>query len=1076
MDWPRHEPYGRLPVEDSYGYHHHPPPGTFKIVTLKSISCIYTVFLLELERTRHQSFDNPQYQTFSPPYHQIDHGQPPSCYRPRFPTPSYSGPPPPPYHHESHRQPSSYLDSPLPPPQPLFSPEEDTFNHHRHRDYEHSHHFPPYHQDTAFSSSHSEWFPGDSSALSDPMQHQRGNLYSSQEDSVFTDHSHFSDHSQFSSPSGPQPTFERLKERNRHPSNTYPSPVRRERRHSTSSSDHFQHSRSSYSHPRKHYSEDKRSDSRRENHRSSVFKRLEPHKAPSSAPSQNVSVSDPSRGSVLHRLGPVILPGSLPPQPGPNDLREELDTRQSSSLSVTPPSSSQLLVRIQNSLRTATDQKGSDHHSSWNGIFSHANDTSSHTHSISSPLTVSPITSFPKEHFNPSLGISELHDTSVRQDGLLPLPQKWSLPSASSPQCMPDALLPSTSSTDEKLSSSGHEMSIKSLRKTSSDHSSDYKKSFESGSSSQTRSIRSGSSQSRSSVRHRQHVGDHERSLSSSRPSTRHGKESSHSSSSSAGKRQRKRSSLSPIRSSAKRSNVSRVEYSSSSASKLSTEKQRVHVSRSSDSSSAKTPTVPVSASSSQSVVNQVIVASHDESACSSKNGSLCVKVSKAPSLTRESTSDTSPRYSLRALEQRRPQKSVKVVSKGVVKASTSQTSSASSKMSPVSTAIDSVNTSSVRTDIDPSPSSKEGEVSSSKQDSEISKPNSENLDTTTLSIPSSSVGSSALELTPSITQVLSDNDVLELARKVIIKLQPGLFELLHMHVLPFAIDTSMLIILWKSVNTIYSARSGCLDNLPDLSDYCIGTSKTNSSSATDLYEEELIHLCKLCGISINLWMYHTLRHYALVLGYCNTDNSFRLLLKSIVDSLVCVMDELQPSLSSSFSCSTLPDDTAHSIARELYNDSFVYQLVAVPLPGFSSTTIFAVLFNATVHALTCLRHHPSSSGPFFSNALTEFAIGSVANEVIVNPSARLPSPEILYQQELSSLYERCGENCPLWRCLVMKYWALVRYSPAPIVNMVSKQIEETTSLEEAIKSDLELAELMFRILHGKYFYLCDKK
>ena len=34
---------------------------------------------------------------------------------------------------------------------------------------------------------------------------------------------------------------------------------------------------------------------------------------------------------------------------------------------------------------------------------------------------------------------------------------------------------------------------------------------------------------------------------------------------------------------------------------------------------------------------------------------------------------------------------------------------------------------------------------------------------------------------------------------------------------------------------------------------------------------------------------------------------------------------------------------------------------------------------------------------------------------------------------------------------------------------MVSKQTDETKSLEEAIKSDLDLAELMYRILHGKY-------
>ena len=366
----------------------------------------------ELERTRHPSFDSSQYHSFSPPYHHhFDHAPPPPLYRPRPPTPSYSNPtpsysrppPPPSYFHEPARLPPSYPDSPnihspFPPPQPLFSSEDNFDRQHRECD-DRLHPFPPYHQDTSFSSRslQSEWFPSDFS--SDPMS-QRGGPYSAQEDSDFTDHSHFS------SPSGPpQPTFDRLRERNCHP--RYPSPIRRERRHSTSSSDRFQHPRSSYSHPpRKQYSEEKRPDSRCDTHRS-VFKRLEPQKAQSSAPSEDVL--DSSRGSVLHRLGPVILPGSLPPQPGPNDLRKELDTRQASSLSSTPPSSSQLLVRIQNSAHkysTATDQKESDlHSSSWNGIFSHADDTSSHTHQISSPVTISPIMPFPKERSQESLTI-----------------------------------------------------------------------------------------------------------------------------------------------------------------------------------------------------------------------------------------------------------------------------------------------------------------------------------------------------------------------------------------------------------------------------------------------------------------------------------------------------------------------------------------------------------------------------------------------------------------------------------------------------------------------------------------------
>ena len=526
------------------------------------------------------------------------------------------------------------------------------------------------------------------------------------------------------------------------------------------------------------------------------------------------------------------------------------------------------------------------------------------------------------------------------------------------------------------------------------------------------------------------------------------------------------------------------MDHSSSSAAKRSTE-QRVHVSLSSDSSLVKTSMSPMKSVSSsslaihpaispQSVANQMkVVGSHDElPICSSNDDSLSVNIEKTstPLLT-QSDSDSSSKhvspnshYSLRVLEQCRPQKSKKVVPKGLKKACSHATSS----HSPVVTAIDS------------STNSKVGEPFSTKQHGEMRESNSEHSEmplVTTLTNPLLSVPSSgsALDIPPSTIQTLSDSDVLDLAHKVIVKFQSGLFEQLHVHVLPFTIDTSMLIILWKSVSTIYSTvvgRSGNLDNLSSLSDYCIGTVsllKTSSCSAMHLYEEELAHFCNLCGTSLNLWMYHILRHYSFVLGCCNSDNSLRLLLKSIVDSLVCVMDELQPSLSSSFSCSSLPDDTAHSIARELYNDSFVYQLVAVPLPGFTSTTIFAVLFNATVHALTCLRHHPSSSGPFFSNALTEFAIGSVAGEVTVNSSTRIPSPDILYRQELSSMYERCGENCPLWRCLVMKYWALVRYSPAPTVNMVSKQTDETKSLEEAIKSDLDLAELMYRILHGKY-------
>ena len=232
--------------------------------------------------------------------------------------------------------------------------------------------------------------------------------------------------------------------------------------------------------------------------------RLEPQKAQSSAPSEDVGFF---KGSVLHWLGPVIVTSS---SEGPNDLRKELDTRQASSLSSTPPSSSQLLVRIQNSAHkysTATDQKESDlHSSSWNGIFSHADDTSSHTHQISSPVTISPIMPFPKERF---AGISDSHDTSGSQDGLLPLPQKRS---ASSTQFMPSTHLPSN--TNEELSSSGHKHQSlnKSTRRTSSDHlsssvTSDYnKESVKVGSSSQTRSsIRSGSSQEcRSSTRHKQ--------------------------------------------------------------------------------------------------------------------------------------------------------------------------------------------------------------------------------------------------------------------------------------------------------------------------------------------------------------------------------------------------------------------------------------------------------------------------------------------------------------------------------------------------------------------------------------------
>ena len=169
----------------------------------------------ELERTRHPSFDSSQYHSFSPPYHHhFDHAPPPPLYRPRPPTPSYSNPtpsysrppPPPSYFHEPARLPPSYPDSPnihspFPPPQPLFSSEDNFDRQHRECD-DRLHPFPPYHQDTSFSSRslQSEWFPSDFS--SDPMS-QRGGPYSAQEDSDFTDHSHFS------SPSGPpQPTLQ----------------------------------------------------------------------------------------------------------------------------------------------------------------------------------------------------------------------------------------------------------------------------------------------------------------------------------------------------------------------------------------------------------------------------------------------------------------------------------------------------------------------------------------------------------------------------------------------------------------------------------------------------------------------------------------------------------------------------------------------------------------------------------------------------------------------------------------------------------------------------------------------------
>ena len=172
-----------------------------------------------------------------------------------------------------------------------------------------------------------------------------------------------------------------------------------------------------------------------------------------------------------------------------------------------------------------------------------------------------------------------------------------------------------------------------------------------------------------------------------------------------------------------------------------------------------------------QSVANQMkVVGSHDElPICSSNDDSLSVNIEKTstPLLT-QSDSDSSSKhvspnshYSLRVLEQCRPQKSKKVVPKGLKKACSHATSS----HSPVVTAIDS------------STNSKVGEPFSTKQHGEMRESNSEHSEmplVTTLTNPLLSVTSSgsALDIPPSTIQTLSDSDVLDLAHKVIVKFQ----------------------------------------------------------------------------------------------------------------------------------------------------------------------------------------------------------------------------------------------------------------------------------------------------------------
>ena len=279
-----------------------------------------------------------------------------------------------------------------------------------------------------------------------------------------------------------------------------------------------------------------------------------------------------------------------------------------------------------------------------------------------------------------------------------------------------------------------------------------------------------------------------------------------------------------------------------------------------------------------------------------------------------------------------------------------------------------------------------------------------------------------------------------------------------------------MLTLLWNAVDYMYTAiTTSGQESLLELSDYFTGTISSHNcpvSSSLKLYEEELRHFCQLCGTSVNLWTYHVLRYYTTVFSCSKKGKARAKPLQGLVECLRCVLAELQPPPSLLSSRHLLPSDPPHTIAQELCSPDFIRQLLAIPLPNHSSTTAFAVLFNATLHALTSLRNQPSSCGPFYNSAMLEYNIGEVANKVIQSPPSAqppLPSPESLYRQELALLLERCGEECPLWRYHVLKYWSLVRCYPSPLS---SSQVRRAVNMQG--KSDLESAELMYRIICGE--------
>ena len=340
------------------------------------------------------------------------------------------------------------------------------------------------------------------------------------------------------------------------------------------------------------------------------------------------------------------------------------------------------------------------------------------------------------------------------------------------------------------------------------------------------------------------------------------------------------------------------------------------------------------------------------------------------------------------------------------------------------------------------------------------------------LALPLTSSASSVGEVLsssflPPMVQSHKRRPVLGLAHTVLNSVHPDLFHQLHTHTLPGFSRASMLTVLWNSVNWVYRVinnKSYNKESLPDLSDYFAGTISCPVSSPLKLYEEELHHFCRLCGTSVNLWTYHVLRYYTVVFSFFKKNKHRAVELQRLVECLQCVLAELQVPPSFSSLSPPLPCDLPHAIAQELCSPDFIHQLLAIPLPSLYSTTIFAVLFSATDYALASLRNHPSACGAFYSNAMLEYNIGEVASNIIRSPSfASLPSSESLYRQELALLLERCGEDCPLWRCHVLKYWALVRCYPS------SSQLGGARSLREKEgKSDLELAELMHRIIYGE--------